>query len=370
MPNRTARPLATAVTMLLLALGALVGGASPAAAEGSSDSTMLSLLNHERTSRGLAALQSASDLVQVAAAHSAEMAGRNSLYHNSTLSSDVKGWVSLAENVGYGSTAEGIHKALMNSAGHRANILGTFSQIGVATVRDGSGRLWVTQVFRLPDATTTNATGSSPIGTVDVVRQEFGVVRVAGWALDKDTSSSIAVHVYGDGKPLRGVTANLDRPDIGKLFGKGDAHGYNTTVALPEGVRTVCAYGINAAGTGGRSALLGCRRVGVRHTPIGRLDAVSPQRDAVVVGGWTLDPDTADSTYVHVYVDGRPVRAISANRDRGDIARAFPGYGTKHGYTAAVPAATGWRTVCVYAVNVSGTAGGSVRLGCSRLWVH
>lgn len=370
MPNRTARPLATAVALLLLVIGAVVGGASTASAESSSDSAMLSLLNSERTSRGLPALGAASDLFSVAASHSREMAASGKLYHNSSLSSDVKGWVSLAENVGYGSTAEGIHRALMNSAGHRANILGKFSQVGVATVRDSSGRLWVTQVFRLPDASAAGAAGWSPIGSVDVVRQEFGQVRVAGWALDKDTSSSIAVHVYGDGRPLRGVSASLSRPDIGRAFGKGDAHGYDTTVYLPEGTRTVCAYGINAAGTGGRSALLGCRRVGVRHTPIGRLDAVSPQRDAVVVGGWTLDPDTAGSTGIHVYVDGRPVRAISANRDRGDIARAFPGYGMAHGYTVAVPAATGWRTVCVYAINVGGTAGGNVRLGCSRLWIH
>ena len=40
--------------------------------------------------------------------------------------------------------------AWMNSPGHRANILRDYTQIGIAQVRDGAGRLWVAQVFRTP----------------------------------------------------------------------------------------------------------------------------------------------------------------------------------------------------------------------------
>ena len=52
-----------------------------------------------------------------------------------------------------------------------------------------------------------------PVGSVDLAYSAFGLVRVAGWALDPDTPASIPVHVYVNGVG-RAVTANLSRPDV------------------------------------------------------------------------------------------------------------------------------------------------------------
>lgn len=78
------------------------------------------------------------------------MARTGVLEHNPDLSGQVTGWRSLAENVGYGGDEQSVHRALMNSSGHRANILDPrFTQIGIGVAWSG-GRVWVTQVFREP----------------------------------------------------------------------------------------------------------------------------------------------------------------------------------------------------------------------------
>jgi uncharacterized protein YkwD len=77
------------------------------------------------------------------------MANSGSLYHNSRLAQDCSGmnWRILGENVGVGSSVDGLHRAFMNSSAHRKNILrGQYRKIGVGVVR-GGGRTWVTVVF-------------------------------------------------------------------------------------------------------------------------------------------------------------------------------------------------------------------------------
>ena len=107
-------------------------------------------LNVERANRGLARLKVASDLTEVARQHSAVMARGEHLHHNPNLAGDVTRWQRLAENVGRGPSVASLHRALMDSPGHRANILDDrVTEIGVGVVVRGS-TIWVTQVFRLP----------------------------------------------------------------------------------------------------------------------------------------------------------------------------------------------------------------------------
>ena len=59
-----------------------------------------------------------------------------------------KPWSTVGENVGFGSTSAVVHDALVNSAGHLANIVGaSFTRLGVGAAVDGNGRLWVVEVF-------------------------------------------------------------------------------------------------------------------------------------------------------------------------------------------------------------------------------
>ena len=78
------------------------------------------------------------------------MASTGKMEHNPNLGSQVTGWSSVGENVGFGPSELSVHTALMNSPGHRANILNTgYAQVGVGVVVR-NGRVWVTEVFRTP----------------------------------------------------------------------------------------------------------------------------------------------------------------------------------------------------------------------------
>ncbi|HVE47553.1 MAG TPA: CAP domain-containing protein [Acidimicrobiales bacterium] len=126
-------------------------GAAQAAA-GDDEKGFLALVNQERAARGLGRLVAADDLVAVARRHSARMAARNEVFHNSNLSSEVEGWELLGENVGLGPTVREVHEALMASKVHRDVILHPrFTELGVGVVLAG-GEMWVTEVFRLPEA--------------------------------------------------------------------------------------------------------------------------------------------------------------------------------------------------------------------------
>jgi hypothetical protein len=133
-------------------LAGLAIGATRATATGDADAaSFVSKTNAERTSRGLRAYTVASDLTAVAKRHSEDMAAKQSLYHNPNLGTEVSNWQVVGENVGDGGSVDAIHTAFMNSPEHRANILATdFTQIGIGTVTDAKGVIWVTEVFRLP----------------------------------------------------------------------------------------------------------------------------------------------------------------------------------------------------------------------------
>ena len=151
-----------------LVLGSLVVGAlavtSASAATDANAASFVSKANAERTSRGLPALRVATDLTAVARHHSEDMAAKQSLYHNPNLGSEVSNWQVVGENVGDGGTVQSIHDAFMNSPEHRANILATdYTEIGIGTVTDANGIIWVTQVFRLPyKATVTHTAPAKP----------------------------------------------------------------------------------------------------------------------------------------------------------------------------------------------------------------
>jgi hypothetical protein len=141
--------LAGALAVLLAGLLGVTGVvlAPPADA---SPGTFVSLINSARAAKGLPALSSNGQLASVAASWTQKMAASGKLAHNPRLAGQVSGYRFVGENVGYGPDARTIHRAFMNSSGHRANILDRdYSQVGVAVVTV-DGRMWVTEVFRAP----------------------------------------------------------------------------------------------------------------------------------------------------------------------------------------------------------------------------
>jgi hypothetical protein len=203
----------------------------------------------------------------------------------------------------------------------------------------------------------------NPVGVVDTLAAGPGQIVVSGWALDYDTTASIPVHVYVDGKGTA-LVANENRPDIGRNFpAYGAAHGFSTTLAATPGAHDVCIYALNVGA--GSTTTMRCSSVSVPSgSPIGVVDAVTASSDSVTVRGWALDPDTAASIPVHVYVDGVG-RAITADAPRSDIARSFPAYGAAHGFSTTVPVRSGSHEICVYAINQG--AGATVLMRCQTV---
>jgi hypothetical protein len=137
---------------LLASLVVVAPTPAEAAVDARAEADFVALVNIERAKRGLHALAIRSDLISVSRTHSVRMANQNHLHHNPNLATDVKNWQRLAENVGRGPSVTSLHTALMNSEGHRRNILDDrVTEIGVGVEVRGS-TVWVTQVFRRPSS--------------------------------------------------------------------------------------------------------------------------------------------------------------------------------------------------------------------------
>jgi hypothetical protein len=206
----------------------------------------------------------------------------------------------------------------------------------------------------VPTAASAAEYTGDPIGALDVVAATPGGFRLHGWTVDPDTAAPTKVHVYVNGGFYRELDAGQRRVDVGDLFPFfGPDHGYSAVLPAPRGSHQVCTYAINAAGIG-TNTLLGCARVQVGGPPTGVIDHVDFGAGTLQVTGWSLDPDTAGSTSVHAYVDGRFAGAADANGNRPDVAAAFPTYGSAHGYTVTVAAPVGDHQVCVYGIDIAG----------------
>lgn len=200
----------------------------------------------------------------------------------------------------------------------------------------------------------------APFGSLDIVASTATTIRVAGWALDPDTTGPVTLHVYFR-DALTAITANLSRPDVGAAFGKGDNHGFDSTLPASPGDHQVCVYAINQPV--GINQLIGCRNVRVGNPPVGVVDSVvAVGSGSVTVSGWAFDPDTADSIGVHFFVDGAWTTATTAATPRADVNGAYKITGA-HGYSATFPASAGTHRVCAYAIDATGGSA-NPEIGC------
>ncbi|WP_406011187.1 CAP domain-containing protein [Streptomyces sp. NBC_00637] len=109
---------------------------------------MVALVNSERAKVGCSPVTLNAKLSQAAQAHSADMAGHNTMSHTGSDGSDPGQritsagylWSTYGENVAYGySTPEQVMAGWMASAGHKRNILDCgFKEIGVGLAQPGN----------------------------------------------------------------------------------------------------------------------------------------------------------------------------------------------------------------------------------------
>jgi uncharacterized protein YkwD len=121
------------------------------------ETEMLRLVNQERMANGLAPLEADPEMAEVARRHSADMFARGYFAHNTPENkspfermreSEVK-FRTAGENLALAPTVPIAHTGLMNSPGHRANILKPqFGRVGIGILDGGRRGLMVTQNFR------------------------------------------------------------------------------------------------------------------------------------------------------------------------------------------------------------------------------
>ena len=155
--NRTARASATSgspASRSLVSIGATVlaaialvlAFASPAAASETDD--IYSGLNSARAAAGTSALAHNEALDSVALAWANQMAANNAMSHNPNTGAQIPaGWSGWGENVAYGfATGAATGVGWTNSPGHYANMVGDFTDVGIAFVSAG-GTTWAVEVF-------------------------------------------------------------------------------------------------------------------------------------------------------------------------------------------------------------------------------
>jgi uncharacterized protein YkwD len=121
------------------------------------EARMLSLVNQERVAAGLRPLAPDPELTEVARRHSADMFARGYFAHDTPEGLDpfdrmreanVR-FVTAGENLALAPTVQVAHRGLMNSPGHRANILfPQFGRVGIGIMDGGIRGLMISQEFR------------------------------------------------------------------------------------------------------------------------------------------------------------------------------------------------------------------------------
>ncbi|WP_066838587.1 CvpA family protein [Rufibacter ruber] len=121
------------------------------------EAQMLELINEERAAEGLAPLVADTALRRVARLHSTDMFRRGYFSHYTPeglspfdrIREHRVPFVVAGENLALAPSLEVAHEGLMNSPGHRANILRKqFGRVGIGVMKGGIHQLMITQNFR------------------------------------------------------------------------------------------------------------------------------------------------------------------------------------------------------------------------------
>lgn len=121
------------------------------------EAKMLELVNEERAKEGLKPLKADPEMLVVARAHSKDMFARGYFSHITPegkspfdrMRREHVRFLTAGENLALGQTLQICHRGLMNSPGHRANILQpSFGRVGIGILDGGFYGLMITQNFR------------------------------------------------------------------------------------------------------------------------------------------------------------------------------------------------------------------------------
>lgn len=200
-----------------------------AASAESTRARLFELLNDSRKQAGAPPLSTHEGLARIAEAHTRDMAEHGFFGHVSPTTGDPSNRVRaagmrfaiVAENVGIGQSADEVHRALLDSPGHRANVLNpklTHVGIGV-TLQEHGGRSDVvaTELFaRIAPAINASAAPTEILARLNLARQQAGAAPLVSEGALVDVASQGASAWFRDAKlskeqVLDLVIAGMDR---------------------------------------------------------------------------------------------------------------------------------------------------------------
>ena len=149
---------------------ALLVAPGPARAASSEESRVFALSNAVRASAGVAPLVLDESLSAVSRRWVTTMAASGTIAHNPDLATQVTGWSKVSENVGMGPDLETIHRALVASPRHYANLVDPdVTLMGVAVVSSG-GNVFVVENFMRPTGSVAPRTVAPPAAAQTTTR--------------------------------------------------------------------------------------------------------------------------------------------------------------------------------------------------------
>ena len=116
---------------------------------------MANLLAQDRKNNGRTALTLDAELCRIARIKSADMRDKGYFAHESPTYGDIRdmlkhfgyAYSAAGENIAHHANVDKAQAAFMSSSGHRANILGNWTKVGIGIVQDASGYIYATQIF-------------------------------------------------------------------------------------------------------------------------------------------------------------------------------------------------------------------------------
>ena len=176
---RHRRCAAVAIAAVVVLAGLVVS--TPAYAVTDSDAGLFEATNAERVRYGRPPLTHDPGLSSIARSWTAKMLKAGVVSHNPNLANEVRSQVIptyrwLGDNVGNGSSVNQVQSLFLQSAPHRANILGDYNRLGIGVLRAENGQIWVTAIFLSAPAISSGA--PSPI-----VDPHVAVVATTSWQI-------------------------------------------------------------------------------------------------------------------------------------------------------------------------------------------
>jgi len=114
---------------------------------------ILTLVNEHRQNQGLQILKKSDTADQLAEEHSRYMITQGTISHDNQQQKfkvlrEQESAQGFAENVASGQpTAQAVMQAWLQSTGHKENIEGNYTHIGIGAVKDQNGKYYYTQIF-------------------------------------------------------------------------------------------------------------------------------------------------------------------------------------------------------------------------------